>query len=40
MPSVYAKPGKLKGATIKVSLSIYYALDHFHAEEALTERTD
>jgi len=36
-PYVSAKKGKLKGATLKVSLSIYYAVEHFHAEEPLTK---
>ena len=36
-PYVSAKKGKLKGATLKVSLSIYYAIEHFHAEEPLTK---
>jgi hypothetical protein len=38
--SMYAKPGKLKGATVKVSLSIFYAVEHFHAEEPLTMLKD
>ena len=37
---VSAKKGKLKGASLKVSLSIYYATEHFHAEEPLTKQTN
>jgi len=37
-PSVYAKKGKLKGASIKISIATYYAVKHFHAEGNLTKQ--
>ena len=38
MPSVWAKKGKLKGASLKISISTYYAVEHFHAEGNLTKQ--
>lgn len=37
-PSVYAKKGKLKGASLKISISTYYAVEHFHAEGNLIKQ--
>ena len=38
--NVGAKRGKLKGATIKISLQVFYEIEHLHAEEVLTEQNN
>ena len=38
--SIYAKDGKLKGSTVKVSLSIFEELVHYNAEAPLTKNKD
>jgi hypothetical protein len=35
-----AKKGKLKGANLKVSLSVFYAVEHFHDEAPITLQKD
>ena len=38
--TVYAKDGKMKGSTIKVSLSVFEELEHFNAEAPLIKNKD